>query len=60
MVTTATYFPSLEVDHESDDDIHPLYVYGHVLYFLLLIHSSIYYPIVEVEFSVQYLPCYFL
>ena len=33
MVTTTTYLLSLEVDHESDDDIHPLYVYGLVFFF---------------------------
>ena len=34
MVTIATYLLSLEVDHESYDDIHPLYLYGHVFDFV--------------------------
>ena len=60
MVTTATYLLPLEVDHESNDDIHPFYVYGHVFDCVLLIHSSIHYSVVEVIFSVQCLPCSFL
>ena len=60
MATTATYLHSFEVGHEFDDDIHPFYIYGHLFYLVLLIHSSIYYSVVEVIFFVQYLPCYFL
>lgn len=60
MATTATYLRSFEVGHELEDEIHPLYVYGHVFDFVLLIHTSIYYSVVEVIFSTQCLPCYFL
>ena len=59
MATTTTYFPYFEVGHEFDDDIDPLYVYGHVFDFVFLIHSSIYYSVVGVIFSVQCLPLIF-
>ena len=50
----------MEVGHEFYDDFHPFYVYGNVFDFILLIHSSTYYSVVEVKFYVQYFPCYFL
>ena len=58
MATTATCFFSFEVGHEIG--INPLYSHGKVLDHVLLLHSSIYYPLVDVMDLAHCLPCNFL
>ena len=58
MATTTTYVFSFEVGQEID--IHPLYSHGQVLDHVLLLHSAIYYPLVDVMNLVHCLPCNFL
>ena len=50
-------FP-FEVGHEAD--IHPFYSHGQVLDHVFLLHSVIYYPLVDVMNLVHCLPCNFL
>ena len=59
MATTTIYLFSFEVGHKID--IHPLYNHGKLLdHVLLLLHSSIYYPLVDVMNHGHCLPCNFL
>ena len=59
MATTAKCLFSFEVGHKID--IHPLYSHGQVLdHVLLLLHSAIYYPLVDVMNHGYCLPCNFL
>ena len=58
MATTATCLLPFEVGHEAD--IHPLYSHGQVLDHVLLLHSAIYYRLVDVMNLVHCLPCNFL
>ena len=53
-MATATYFLICGKSHGFGAAIHPFYVYGQVFHLMLLIHSSIYYLVVEVIFVVQY------
>ena len=60
-MATTTYLLNCRVSYGLGNVIHPLYIYGWVFYLMFLIHSSIYYLVVDVIFVVvQCLPCYFL
>ena len=57
IATIATCLFPFEVGHEVD--IHPMYSHGQVLDHVLLLHSVIYYPLVDVMNLVHCLPCNF-
>ena len=58
MAIATTCLFSFEVGHEIG--IHPFYSHGQVLDHVLLLHSAIYYPLVDVMDLVHCLPCNFL